>query len=101
MVGKWDVGVATPEHLPAGRGYDSSLIYFGHENDCWNNAAIETCDQQQFTDLWEHNDRIPFPGRPATQLVNPDGCAFLHQHLDANTSCTYEDELFENRVKEI
>jgi arylsulfatase A-like enzyme len=31
-VGKWDVGQATPDHTPRGRGYDSSLIFFMHEN---------------------------------------------------------------------
>ena len=33
MVGKWDAGMATPDHTPKGRGYDSSLIYFHHAND--------------------------------------------------------------------
>ena len=29
VVGKWDVGMATPDHTPEGRGFDSSLIYYG------------------------------------------------------------------------
>jgi arylsulfatase I/J len=33
--GKWDAGMATPDHTPRGRGYDSSLIYFHHFNDYW------------------------------------------------------------------
>ncbi len=32
MVGKWDAGMATVDHTPAGRGYDTSLIYFHHAN---------------------------------------------------------------------
>ncbi len=32
MVGKWDAGMATGDHTPAGRGYDTSLIYFHHAN---------------------------------------------------------------------
>jgi hypothetical protein len=28
-VGKWDAGMATPHHTPKGRGYDTSLNYFG------------------------------------------------------------------------
>jgi hypothetical protein len=32
MVGKWDAGMATADHTPAGRGYDTSLIYFHHAN---------------------------------------------------------------------
>jgi arylsulfatase B len=34
QIGKWDTGQATPDHTPQGRGYDTSLIYFMHENDC-------------------------------------------------------------------
>ena len=34
-VGKWDAGMATPDHTPEGRGYDQSLIYFHHANDYW------------------------------------------------------------------
>ena len=32
MVGKWDTGMATPQHTPAGRGYDTTMIYFHHAN---------------------------------------------------------------------
>jgi arylsulfatase I/J len=31
VVGKWDLGMATPGHTPHGRGFDSSLIYFERE----------------------------------------------------------------------
>ena len=34
FAGKWDCGMATPDHTPMGRGYDESLIYFHHMNDC-------------------------------------------------------------------
>jgi arylsulfatase A-like enzyme len=34
MAGKWDAGQATFEHTPKGRGYDRSLFYFNHDNDC-------------------------------------------------------------------
>jgi arylsulfatase I/J len=30
FAGKWDCGMATPDHTPMGRGYDESLIYFHH-----------------------------------------------------------------------
>eukprot|EP00937_MAST-01D_sp_MAST-1D-sp2_P004149 g4149.t1 len=33
-VGKWDAGMATSDHTPEGRGYEKSLIYFHHANDC-------------------------------------------------------------------
>ena len=32
MVGKWDAGMATPDHSPEGRGYDTSFIYYHHAN---------------------------------------------------------------------
>mmetsp|Transcript_19876 Transcript_19876/g.63275 ORF Transcript_19876/g.63275 Transcript_19876/m.63275 type:complete len:352 (+) Transcript_19876:81-1136(+) len=32
-VGKWDAGMATPQHTPRGRGFESSLVYFHHQND--------------------------------------------------------------------
>jgi len=33
MTGKWDAGMATWEHTPMGRGYDSFLGYYHHAND--------------------------------------------------------------------
>jgi arylsulfatase I/J len=33
MVGKWDCGMATPQHTPHGRGFETSLTYFHHAND--------------------------------------------------------------------
>eukprot|EP01062_Namystynia_karyoxenos_P052672 TRINITY_DN422_c0_g2_i3.p1 TRINITY_DN422_c0_g2~~TRINITY_DN422_c0_g2_i3.p1 ORF type:complete len:569 (+),score=189.30 TRINITY_DN422_c0_g2_i3:107-1708(+) len=38
-VGKWDAGMVTPHHTPQGRGYDTSLNYFGHAN--WMYSEIE------------------------------------------------------------
>ena len=35
FVGKWDAGMATWDHTPKGRGYDSSLVYYHHSNDYW------------------------------------------------------------------
>ena len=29
---KWHAGMATPDHTPAGRGYDTSLLYFAPAN---------------------------------------------------------------------
>lgn len=34
--GKWDAGMATPEHTPFGRGFETSFLYFQHANDYWN-----------------------------------------------------------------
>ncbi|CAE7184742.1 ARSB, partial [Symbiodinium pilosum] len=38
LVGKWDVGMATPLHTPLGKGYDSWLGYFQHANDYWQES---------------------------------------------------------------
>ena len=37
FAGKWDCGMATPRHTPRGRGYDTSLHYFHHMEDYWQN----------------------------------------------------------------
>ena len=34
--GKWDCGMATPDHTPHGRGYQHSMVYYHHVNDAWN-----------------------------------------------------------------
>jgi len=74
MVGKWDCGMATPRHTPVGRGYNTSLNYFGHGNYQW--GMIE----------WGANGGgnagnvvhllfvpIPFPFLPYVNVVRPTG----------------------------
>jgi len=39
MVGKWDAGMATPEHTPLGRGYDEWFGYFQHANNYWTKGT--------------------------------------------------------------
>ena len=34
QVGKWDAGMATHDHTPMGRGFNSSFGFFCHTNDC-------------------------------------------------------------------
>lgn len=52
QIGKWDVGMATVDHTPRGRGYDSSFGYFHHDNDYWterlwatynDNGTVQQC----------------------------------------------------------
>uniref|UniRef100_A0A7S2IR02 Sulfatase N-terminal domain-containing protein n=1 Tax=Haptolina brevifila TaxID=156173 RepID=A0A7S2IR02_9EUKA len=71
VFGKWDVGMATPDHTPRGRGYQRGLTYFHHQNDYWsmfygwsplaNGSYVPGCprypgagpdDMQPITDLW-------------------------------------------------
>ena len=44
QTGKWDVGMATYDHTPLGRGYDSSLGYFAHSNDYWTERVGDHVD---------------------------------------------------------
>ena len=43
--GKWDAGMATPDHTPHGRGYDIALNYFHHCNDYWSFTDGERCNR--------------------------------------------------------
>eukprot|EP00448_Togula_jolla_P008288 CAMPEP_0170604218 /NCGR_PEP_ID=MMETSP0224-20130122/19307_1 /TAXON_ID=285029 /ORGANISM="Togula jolla, Strain CCCM 725" /LENGTH=593 /DNA_ID=CAMNT_0010929109 /DNA_START=59 /DNA_END=1837 /DNA_ORIENTATION=- len=96
-VGKWDAGAATPDHSPAGRGYDTSLHYFGHSNDAWTfNIEDVMCSSSPVADLFEMSSQTPFPGRPATWLQNPDSCTDQVQD-----GCMYEDEIFAEKVQAI
>lgn len=83
-VGKWDVGMATSKHTPRGRGYDSSLHYFEHKNDFWNQSCMQStcCDPDEhgfdLVDLWDTD-------RPAFNL----------------NGTNYEEFIFMDRMKEI
>lgn len=52
QVGKWDAGMATPDHTPMGRGFDTSLGYYNHANDYYTEDAGK-CDHQSIVDLWD------------------------------------------------
>ena len=47
QVGKWHVGMATTDHIPSGRGFDSSFGYLNAANDYYN----ETDDGKFVTKL--------------------------------------------------
>ena len=63
FVGKWDAGMATPDHTPAGRGYDTSFGYFHHDNDYWTERLWATYNDTGYSpqcravivDLWRAN----------------------------------------------
>eukprot|EP01050_Picozoa_sp_SAG11_P004972 SAG11_NODE_333_length_10574_cov_7.889451_4_plen_163_part_00 len=110
--GKWDAGMATPDHLPAGRGYESSLIYFHHCNDYWTfGTPFSTCqpdERELMIDLWNDPPYTDNPntlaiGGPAKEFMNSPACTDTTQlpvgnATAGNTTSVYEDELFENRV---
>eukprot|EP01061_Rhynchopus_euleeides_P023725 TRINITY_DN3848_c0_g1_i6.p1 TRINITY_DN3848_c0_g1~~TRINITY_DN3848_c0_g1_i6.p1 ORF type:complete len:518 (+),score=221.64 TRINITY_DN3848_c0_g1_i6:80-1633(+) len=80
--GKWDVGMATPRHSPAGRGYESWLGYFHHANDYYTQkvpfeaSGLDIC-LNEFRDLW-YSDTSKANG-PA---------------LACNDTSVYEEEYF-------
>jgi arylsulfatase B len=83
MVGKWDAGMATPDHTPIGRGYTSWLGYFHHANDYYTEGLplkaigkINVCFNQ-YTDLWGPTQA------PAAQYVGTGA---------------YEEDIFTNRT---
>ena len=80
FVGKWDAGMATFEHTPMGRGFDTSLGYFNHQNDYFTEVGGK-CGLKKIVDLWN-------TGKPATGMngMGPD---------------RYEEGLFAQHVMEI
>ena len=89
--GKWDAGMATADHLPSARGYDSALFYFHHMVNYWSstfenaNGAVSHFDScadaaekaglpEGFrpVDLWRSNATRNAPA-PVT-LRNPPAC---------------------------
>ena len=51
QVGKWDARMATPDHTPMGRGFDTSFGYFHHDNDYYSETA-GTCNNTRIVDIW-------------------------------------------------
>mmetsp|Transcript_16486 Transcript_16486/g.32008 ORF Transcript_16486/g.32008 Transcript_16486/m.32008 type:complete len:589 (+) Transcript_16486:306-2072(+) len=97
MVGKWDVGMATFEHTPRGRGYETSRFYFHHANDYWtyglplaSTGEINVC-MNLFTDFT--NDEKPgkdFRTSPATYEEE----WFLERSLDIIGNHNTSEPLF-------
>ena len=70
QVGKWDAGMAIPDHTPKGRGFDTSIGYFHHENDYFSETEGE-CNGTPTVDLW--NTDKPAMGMNGT---NYEECLF-------------------------
>ena len=107
FVGKWDAGMATPDHLPINRGYQTSLHYFHHANDYFTEKThnvSDTCPHDVypmlgggcFTDMWD----------TATPAAGQNGSAPLNgtaSHQSIGYSVTgpeedYEEYKFKRRV---
>ena len=82
FAGKHHAGLATPDHLPKGRGYDSSLAYLSGANGLWNDWSTGVCPGgAPNTDLW-------LDDTPAYGLNNSWACSQA-----AQAGCEYEDDL--------
>ncbi|CAJ1426803.1 unnamed protein product [Effrenium voratum] len=98
--GKWDAGMATPEHTPFGRGFETSFLYFQHANDYWNKkTGIQATGEitpclNAFHDLMIENAtyRGPYKGADLT-----DAC----KHSYEPTPSCYEEKMFEDHSLEI
>ena len=80
QVGKWDAGMATSDHTPKGRGFNTSLGYFHHANDYFNETERE-CNGTPIVDLWDTDE--PAMGMNGTGQDD------------------YEEGLFKERVLEV
>ena len=77
-VGKWDAGMATPDHTPEGRGYDQSLIYFHHANDYWQYTAggcsnAEGSSDEQTALTAQERQELNLPPHPLPAAASPSG----------------------------
>jgi len=82
-VGKWDVGMATHNHMPRARGYSSSLGYFHKGNDQYTQECPTThigCCAPGLIDLWKED---PHKQGPARGLNGTDFQEFIFQrHME-------------------
>jgi len=74
MTGKWDAGIATWDHTPMGRGYETWLGYYHHANDYWTQQVV--------------GDALAACPTPLVDLWNTTGPA---RHLNGTA---YEEEIF-------
>ena len=96
FVGKYDVGMATPDHSPRARGYQTFMGYWHHANDYWT-FDEETCDFKSVRDLWIQNDT--YDG-PAYALQNGASCSQSNQSPDSEV-CVFEEEILGREVRKI
>jgi arylsulfatase I/J len=102
FVGKWDAGCRTPAHTPHGRGYDTSLSYFGHGNWMWDQA-------EWLGSYYDKPANYSKPGCTRTTKpgwnANPVGCAIDLWDTEgpANTlnGTDNEEFIFMDRIHDI
>jgi len=89
--------MATPEHHPRARGYDSWLGYWHHANDYWQQTEGPKCNGKAVKDLWLYNETHD---APATWLANGPHCSQANQthSAAAGLQCVYEEKLLSDEV---
>ena len=80
QVGKWDAGMATPDHTPKGRGFDTSFGYYHHDNDYYTEVVGPECSGSHIVDLWETDQ--PAHGINGTGPDNYEEGLFKERLLD-------------------
>lgn len=75
--GKWDAGMATWDHTPMGRGYETWLGYYHHANDYWTQQVVGAGSTGcgPLVDLWNTSG-------PARHL---NGTAYEEEMFTQNT----------------
>ena len=53
MVGKWHAGDATFDHIPTGRGFNTSFGYLRAANDYYTEQSGQVCNGTDIIDLWD------------------------------------------------
>ena len=103
---------ATPEHTPRGRGYASSLGYFHHDNNFWNehlwatyndSGYVKQCNAI-FVDLWETKQNHTGVGGGAIGLNGSMPTSANETRVPAGCNGTvsnYEEYLFAQRALQI
>ena len=95
QVGKWDAGMATPDHTPKGRGFMSSFGYFHHDNDYYT-EKIGFCTYNgthaEPVDLWDTDK--PAHGVNGTGEDKYEESLFKQHLLDIITNHDTDTPLF-------
>jgi arylsulfatase I/J len=93
--------MATPEHTPRGRGYETWLGYFQHANDYWRKTGgiqsvgeIDNC-LDKFTDFFVQNETYCGGVRDAASLSNK-----CQNDPEADPAC-FEEHIFKERAIEV
>ena len=94
--GKYHIGMATADHAPAGRGYESAAVYFNGMNDYWQETqglcppGRPANGSQPIVDLYISDAA---GGRPGWGLNGSQTCNQTNQ-----AGCVFEDTVFTERL---